>query len=38
MEFIAFYVEGCHFLVGNLDALGIDIGIEFTPNFVTAHP
>ena len=33
MEFVAFYVERRHFLVGDLDALGIKVAVHFAENF-----
>src|SRR5271165_3958787 len=35
MEGIALYVECRHLLVGDLDALGIGVGIEFAADFET---
>ncbi len=29
-------VECCHFLIGNLDALGIGVGVEFAADFETS--
>ena len=35
MECVAFYVEGGHLGVGDLDALGIGVAVEFAANLET---